>query len=172
MITNDAPLNLTNGNNKAYEDAKHIFTDYMVAQNLRKTPERYAILEVIYNAVGHFDVETLYIIMKNKKYRVSRATVYNTLDLLVECGLVTKHQFGQATAQFEKSHGYKQHDHAICKRCGKVLEFCDPRIQNIKKMVQEYYNFTIDHHTLQFYGTCNDENCAEKAAEENKTQEP
>jgi len=169
VITNDAPLNLTNGTNKAYEDAKVIFTNYMMDQSLRKTPERYAILEVIYNAVGHFDVETLYIIMKNKKYRVSRATVYNTLDLLVECGLVTKHQFGQATAQFEKSHGYKQHDHAICKRCGKVLEFCDPRIQNIKTMVQEYYNFTIDNHTLQFYGTCNDVDCADKV--EAKIQE-
>lgn len=150
---------------KGYEDVKRIFTEYMQAKSLRKTPERYAILEVIYNAVGHFDVETLYIIMKNKKYRVSRATVYNTLDLLVECGLVVKHQFGQNTAQFEKSYGYKQHDHLICTRCQKVMEFCDPRIQGIKNMVEGYFNFTIDHHTLQFYGTCNDPNCAESAPE-------
>ncbi|MGB0165909.1 MAG: Fur family transcriptional regulator [Luteibaculum sp.] len=145
--------------NKAYEDAKQIFTAYMQHKNLRKTPERYAILEVIYNSVGHFDVEELYVIMKNKNYRVSRATVYNTLDLLVECGLVTKHQFGQNMAQFEKCHGFKQHDHLICQTCNKVLEFCDPRIQNIKRMVEEIYDFNIKHHTLQFYGTCNNPDC-------------
>ncbi len=150
--------------NKSYEEVKRLFTEYMVAQNLRKTPERYAILEVIYNAVGHFDVETLYIIMKNKKYRVSRASVYTTLDLLVECGLVVKHQFGSATAQFEKSYGYRQHDHLICSTCHKVLEFCDPRIQNIKNMVSEFYNFTIHTHTLQFYGECNNASCEGKLA--------
>lgn len=147
---------------RSYDEVRRLFTDYMVNRNLRKTPERYAILEVIYNAVGHFDVETLYIIMKNKKYRVSRATVYNTLDLLVECGLVVKHQFGSATAQFEKSHGYRQHDHLICSTCHKVLEFCDPRIQNIKKMVSEFYDFTINTHTLQFYGECNKSDCEGK----------
>ncbi len=57
------------------------------------------------------DVETLYIHMKNQKYRVSRATVYNTLELLVSCDSVTKHQFGKNMAQFEKSYGYHQHDH-------------------------------------------------------------
>ncbi len=147
---------------KAHEDAKEIFTAYMQHQNLRKTPERYAILEVIYKSVGHFDVEELYVIMKNKNYRVSRATVYNTLDLLVACGLVTKHQFGQNMAQFEKCYGFKQHDHLICQTCNKVLEFCDPRIQNIKKMVADVYDFDIKHHTLQFYGTCNNPTCEGK----------
>lgn len=146
--------------NKAFEEAKSIFTDYMKLKLLRKTPERFAILEVIYTSVGHFDVETLYIIMKNKKYRVSRATVYNTLDLLVDCGLVTKHQFGKNLAQFEKSYGFKQHDHIICDSCGEVLEFCDPRIQNIKNMVEEHFDFKVTHHTLQFYGEC--KACREK----------
>lgn len=155
-------LDKSSAYNKVYEEAKQIFTAYMQQKNLRKTPERYAILEVIYNAVGHFDVEKLYVIMKNKNYRVSRATVYNTLDLLVECGLVTKHQFGQNMAQFEKCYGFKQHDHLLCQVCNKVLEFCDPRIQNIKKMVEEVHDFQINHHTLQFYGVCNDEKCEGK----------
>lgn len=142
--------------------AKDIFTEYMVSKSLRKTPERFAILEVIYTSEGHFDVDNLYLILKDKKYRVSRATVYNTLDLLVDCGLVVRHQFGSATALFEKSYGFKQHDHLICNTCGKVLEFCDPRIQNIKKMVEDFYNFTITSHTLQFFGRCNDVNCKSK----------
>jgi Fur family ferric uptake transcriptional regulator len=92
--------------------------------------------------------------MKNKKYRVSRATVYNTLELLVSCDLVTKHQFGKNMAQFEKSYGYKQHDHIICLDCGKVVEFCDPRIEQIQSMMGDILKFEIKHHSLNLYGNC------------------
>jgi Fur family ferric uptake transcriptional regulator len=93
--------------------------------------------------------------MKNQSYRVSRATVYNTLELLVHCDLVKRHQFGKNLAQYEKSFGFKQHDHVICLDCGKVLEFCDPRIQQIKTMMGELLHFKITHHSLNLYGHCN-----------------
>lgn len=141
-----------------FTEIKSIFSNYLEKNKQRKTPERFTILEEIYMRSDHFDAETLYIQMKNKNYNVSRATVYNTLELLVASNLVTKHQFGENSAQYEKSYGYGQHDHIILTDKGKVLEFCDPRIENIKATLEEVYNIKIHNHSLNFYATVSDEN--------------
>ena len=133
------------------DEVKKILNKHLEVKGLRKTPERYAIIDEIYSFNKHFSADELYSKMINKKYRVSRATIYNTLDLLVSLELVTRHVFKDNIAKFEKSFGFRQHDHVILDN-DEIIEFCDPRIQSIKNTVEEMFNVKIKSHSLYFFG--------------------
>ena len=138
-------------NTAILDEVKKILNKHLEIKGLRKTPERYAIIDEIYSFNKHFSADELYSKMINKKYRVSRATIYNTLDLLVSIELVTRHVFKDNIALFEKSFGFRQHDHVILDN-DEIIEFCDPRIQSIKNTVEEMFNVKIKSHSLYFFG--------------------
>ena len=146
---------------------KDVLRQYLMDKGFRNTPERYTILEEIYNMEHHFNVDDLYLLMMQKKYHVSKATIYNTIEIFLDAGLIRKHQFGEktlSTSSYEKSYFDKQHDHlVIYKDCSykeieEIIEFCDPRIQGIKESIEKAFGVSIDTHSLYFYGHKKSEN--------------
>jgi Fur family ferric uptake transcriptional regulator len=131
------------------EEVRERLEGFLAEGGHRKTPERFAVLEEIYAAGGHFDVDTLLDRMKQRSAKVSRATLYNTIELFLEAGLVRKHRFGEQS-QYEPGYPARQHDHIILDS-GEVLEFCDPRIQQIKATLEDHFGIEILHHALHIY---------------------
>jgi Fur family transcriptional regulator, ferric uptake regulator len=144
---------------KQMEEVRGIFSAFLQQRGQRQTPERFSVLEEIYASSDHIDADELYFRMKQAGARVSRATVYNTLDLLLECDLVVRHQFGKNQAKYERAYSYWQHDHLICIDCSEVFEFCDPRLHATQEMVGDIYQFDIKHHSLTLYGHCRRDEC-------------
>lgn len=133
------------------KNAIDIFTRFLETKGLRKTSERYAILDKVWSMKTHFDVETLYNSMEHDAYHVSLATVYNTIDLLMECGLLRKHQFNSQPAQYEVADG--SHFHLVCTQCGKVKEVEANEVIT-QVMSRRYVAFTPAYMSTYLYGLC------------------
>ena len=141
------------------DEVRKRFGAFLQERGQRRTPERFAVLDALYDTADHIDADTLFLRLKSDGVRVSRATVYNTLDLLIESDLAAKHQWGQSQARYERAWAYWQHDHLICLDCGEILEFCDPRLQEIQESVADVYGFEVARHALTVYGHCRREAC-------------
>lgn len=141
-------------NEEKIRNAAHgAFTTYMTQRHLRKTPERYAILDKVMDMNSHFFIESLYSALDEAGYHVSRATVYNTMDLLIDAGLVRRHTFGDNPAQYEKVTGPGNHHHLVCSRCGKVKEVKDPELVRLLDS-RRYPSFHVGWFDLYIYGVC------------------
>jgi len=147
------------------QQVRDVFTAFLKKRKQRQTPERFAVLEEIYASGDHVDADELFIRMKQKGSRVSRATVYNTLELLLECNLVVRHQFGSTQAKYERAYSYWQHDHLICMDCNEIFEFCDPRLQSIQDMIEEIFQVRVQQHALNMYARCTRQQCPNRKVE-------
>ena len=137
---------------KVRETVRDTFEQYLQNKGLRKTQERFAILEAVYSIEGHFTLETLLDMMNASKFHVSRATLYNTMDLLVDAHLVIRHKFGN-TSQYEKLYNMTIHFHRVCTSCGSVSEVEDEKLRQAIESTHSR-GFTISHTALYIYGTC------------------
>ncbi len=132
------------------------FVQYLKSNGLRLTQERLVVFEEIYRQHGHIDAEQLLAALKARQLKVSRATVYRNLEVLVDCGLVRKQRLGQDRFLYEHIHAGMSHDHLVCGGCGRVVEFVSPGIAALQAGICRAHGFSPNHHQLQILGLCND----------------
>lgn len=139
------------------------FIEYIRKRGMRVTPERMALLEEIYRLHGHIDAEQILEGAREAGHKVSRATVYRTLDLLVDCGLVQRQRLGRNRFLYEHVHAGQRHDHLACRSCGRVVEFVSPGIQAMLNEICRAHGFAREDRQLQILGVC--EGCAVEESE-------
>ena len=135
------------------------FREYLAAKQLRKTPERFALLDKALSLTGHFGADLLYESMEASGYHVSRATVYSTLELLVDCGILNRHIFGSRKTCFEVAMG--SHFHLVCNACGRIREIEEEQLSHLDTSVLD--GFQPTYCSTMVYGICSD--CARKAVQ-------
>lgn len=140
------------------------FITYLRERGQRVTSERLALFDEIFAHHGHIDAEQLHRSLRRRGMKISRATVYRNLDLLVECGLVTRQRLGRRRYLYEHVHSGQRHDHLVCTECGRVVEFVSPGISALQGEICRAHGFVPSHHSLQIMGLCNE--CAEATEDE------
>ena len=130
------------------------FQDFLQQQGLKLTSERTALVREIFSTHYHFEADELLFKMKEKNVKISRATVYRTLELLVKSGLVRRVHLGEDHYHYEHVSGNSHHDHLICTTCGGVIEFHDEELERLQIAICEKKKFTPTFHNLQILGVC------------------
>lgn len=136
------------------EKAAEIFRSFLKQGKNRITPERFEVLDATLDFEGHFGADDLFIKLKNSKSKVSRATVYNTLELLAQCDLLSKRNFGENLTRYESNYKRQTHDHLICVDCGKIIEFSDQRLNKIPAEISEKLGYDIDSYSFNIFARC------------------
>ncbi|MFM2092253.1 MAG: hypothetical protein RLZZ127_2742 [Planctomycetota bacterium] len=128
--------------------------DEIRRRGVRWTPQREAIVRTLLASDGHLTAEALHKEVRSQDRSISAATVYRTVNLLVEMGVVHKRQFGEGSASFESALGRVHHDHLVCTRCGSIQEFLDARIEDLQEEVAARQGWSLLHHRMDLFGVC------------------
>ncbi len=130
------------------------FRRYLREQGLPVTAQREQVAEAVLKSRGHLSVEDIEQRLREQGLHIGKATVYRTLDILARSGMITERDFGEGFRRYERVPGHPHHEHLICTRCGKVIEFTNDRLERLKALVAEEYGFEHHHHRLDIYGLC------------------
>lgn len=130
------------------------FQQFLCGQGLKLTNERKALVREIFGIHYHFEADELLFKMKEKHVKISRATIYRTLELLVKSGMVRRVHLGEDHYHYEHVSGNSHHDHLICTTCGSVIEFHDPVLEARQREICEKKKFLATFHNLQILGIC------------------
>jgi Fur family ferric uptake transcriptional regulator len=133
--------------------AAEILRVFLKRGNNRITPERFEVLDAALEYEGHFGADDLYVLMKNQKSSVSRATVYKTLELLVQCDLIRKRNFGDNLTRYENNFK-KQHDHLICMDCGRIIEFTNNKLKAVPVEICNDMGFEVENYSFNIFAHC------------------
>ncbi len=139
----------------SYEKIKDKFRQFIRTKGLKSTRQREVILDEFLRSGSHLSTEELYLRLRRKNPRIGYATVHRTLKLFAECGIAEQRHFNDGQARYEASNHDEHHDHLICSICGKIVEFEDPRIEELQEQVARKHGFSIEKHRLELYGQCN-----------------
>jgi Fur family ferric uptake transcriptional regulator len=141
----------------SYDELLKEFKGILKANALKFTKQRETILSTLYNNPKHFTSECLYLLVKQKhpELNIGIATVYRTLSLLEENGLVSSVSLGAQGKKFEIANK-PHHDHLICSECGKIVEFENEQIERLQQQIAEENGFILTDHLMQLYGICSE----------------
>jgi Fur family ferric uptake transcriptional regulator len=131
------------------------FQQFLAGQGLKLTNERKSLVREIFATHYHFEADELLFKMKEKHVKISRATIYRTLELLVKSGMVRRVHLGEDHYHYEHITGNSHHDHLICTTCGSIIEFHDPVLETRQREICESKKFMPTFHNLQILGVCN-----------------
>jgi len=132
------------------------FEQALRERGLKSTSQRDDIARVFFAAEQHLSIEQLYTAVRRVNPRVGYATVYRTLKLLKECGLAAERHFDDGQARYEPVEGEAQHDHIICERCGKIVEFASHELERLEERIGRFLGFVVSRHRMELYGICAD----------------
>jgi len=130
------------------------FKEALKKEGLKYTPQRTAVLEEIIKDKGHRESEEIYLALKKSGQHVSRATIYRTMDILVNNGFARKMNLGDGRARYESKVNSPHHDHLVCMDCGLIVEFMDQQIEDLQDKIAIQYNFQLKRHIHQLFGLC------------------
>ena len=139
------------------KEAEQAFSKFLEQKDLKLTSQRRTILHEAIQAKGHFSADELLDFSKKADPTVSKATVYRTLALLKEGGILEEQDFGGGRKVYERAQGRKHHDHFVCVKCGKIIEFENDHIERLQDSEAKKCQFKVVYHSLKLFGFC--KNC-------------